>query len=353
MRVSAYDRVRNRHHCALPIENDAVESLFDHFWDEDGHGYGKARDDANAYTTGVIGNHNVVLAHMPGMGKGNAAIVATSFRFSFRNIKLALLVGICGGVPIGDTGQLFLGDVVVGDEIIPYDFGRRFPGNFVRKDALVDNHGVSSLEVRAFLNKLRGRRGRYNLSKRTAHHFAVLQQGTDSHNHPGIRQDRLFDPRYHHKHHNKACFECISGHICEVARSATCEELQCDRKRVIVRSRVARALEALGTKHSSPRIQFGRIASADSVMKSGEDRDNIARQENVLCFEMEGAGVFSSLPCLVIKGVSDYADSHKDKIWQGYAAGTAAACAKALLEQWEVTDRASLGTTAPVNGMIL
>ncbi|RDW79068.1 uncharacterized protein DSM5745_05920 [Aspergillus mulundensis] len=84
-------------------------------------------------------------------------------------------------------------------------------------------------------------------------------------------------------------------------------------------------------------------------MKSGEDRDNIARQESVLCFEMEGAGVFSSLPCIVIKGVSDYADSHKDKIWQSYSAGTAAACAKALLEQWSVTDRSSLGTTTLVN----
>jgi len=37
---------------------------------------------------------------------------------------------------------------------------------------------------------------------------------------------------------------------------------------------------------------------------------------------------------LVIKGVCDYADSHKDKRWQGYAAATAAAAAKAFLENW-------------------
>jgi nucleoside phosphorylase len=93
--------------CALPIESDAVESLFDHFWDENSDHYGKAPGDENAYTTGVIGNHNVVLAYMPDIGKGHAAKVAANFRISFRAIKVALLVGICGGVPSGDTGQLF------------------------------------------------------------------------------------------------------------------------------------------------------------------------------------------------------------------------------------------------------
>lgn len=38
-----------------------------------------------------------------------------------------------------------------------------------------------------------------------------------------------------------------------------------------------------------------------------------------------------SFPCLVIRGICDYADSHKNKIWQPYAAATAAAYAKELL----------------------
>jgi nucleoside phosphorylase len=76
-------------------------------------------------------------------------------------------------------------------------------------------------------------------------------------------------------------------------------------------------------------------------MKSGEDRDSIAHQENVIAFEMEGAGVLGNLPCIIVKGVCDYADSHKDKTWQKYAAGSAAACMKALLEQWAVTDYSS------------
>src|ERR1700722_3134837 len=100
--------------CALRSEADAVEALFDKFWGDHGEMYGKAPGDPNAYTTGVIGLHNVVLAHMPGIGKGSAAGVASSFRYSFRGIKLSLVVGICGGVPYGTDGEeILLGDVIV------------------------------------------------------------------------------------------------------------------------------------------------------------------------------------------------------------------------------------------------
>jgi hypothetical protein len=74
------------------------------------------------------------------------------------------------------------------------------------------------------------------------------------------------------------------------------------------------------------------MASGDTVIKSGKHRDQIAEQDNVIAFEMEGAGVFSYFPYgLVIKGVCDYADSHKHKRWQRYSAATAAAFTKSLL----------------------
>jgi nucleoside phosphorylase len=70
-------------------------------------------------------------------------------------------------------------------------------------------------------------------------------------------------------------------------------------------------------------------------MRSGEDRDDIAARDGVIAFEMEGAGVWENfISSLVIKGVCDYADSHKSKRWQGYAAATAAAVAKSFLETW-------------------
>ncbi|KAL7791173.1 hypothetical protein V8C43DRAFT_322515 [Trichoderma afarasin] len=46
---------------------------------------------------------------------------------------------------------------------------------------------------------------------------------------------------------------------------------------------------------------------------------------------MEAAGLMNDFPCVVIRGIADYSDSHKNEKWQDYAAATAAACAKALL----------------------
>ena len=79
-------------------------------------------------------------------------------------------------------------------------------------------------------------------------------------------------------------------------------------------------------------------------MKSGEDRDRIAKEEGVLAFEMEGAGVWDAIPCIVIKGICDYADSHKHKRWQDFAAATAAASMKALLEALVETEKPHPGS---------
>lgn len=128
--------------CALRSEADAVEASFDEFWDEDGSVYGKAPGDPNAYVVGRIGHHDVVLAFMPGMGKGAAANVAASVRSSFQGIILALVVGICGGIPFTLEGKsIWLGDVLISTGIVQYDFGRRLPNRFLRKDTLESNFG--------------------------------------------------------------------------------------------------------------------------------------------------------------------------------------------------------------------
>jgi len=53
---------------------------------------------------------------------------------------------------------------------------------------------------------------------------------------------------------------------------------------------------------------------------------------------MEAAGLMNSFPCLVIRGISDYADTHKNYKWQAHAAGTAAAYAKELLTVMPAAD---------------
>ncbi|KAF3927737.1 hypothetical protein ABW21_db0207142 [Orbilia brochopaga] len=137
--------------------------------------------------------------------------------------------------------------------------------------------------------------------------------------HPGHKYDKLFDSEYSHPKSTKGCNAC-------------------DRTRLIDREpRLSK----------DPQIHYGLIASGNMVMKDGATRDKLAKQMDVLCFEMEASGLMDHFPCLVIRGICDYSDSHKNKQWQKYAAATAAAYTKELLSTIPVH---SILTTPAVHG---
>lgn len=109
--------------CVLPVEANAVQELFDEHYDEYCHTYGKQVGDDNTYTAERISGHNVVLAFMPGMGNQSSASVAQGLRVSFTSIKLALVVRIYGGAPYStDNTEIILGDVIISDSVIEYNF---------------------------------------------------------------------------------------------------------------------------------------------------------------------------------------------------------------------------------------
>lgn len=298
--------------CANALEADAVDAVFDFHWDDDGPPFDKEFGDPNAYSTGIIGRHNVVLAHMPAIGKANAAIVASNCQKSFPNINLALVVGTCGVVPFGPNGEeIVLGDVIISKGIIQYDFGRQLPGHFVRKDTLLDNLGRPPFEIRSIMAKLESLRGRQNLNAKMVEYLNILQlEPLLSARYPGKEYDNLFEAKY-----------CHIG-------NGTCGQVGCNGS-LIQRHRLQ-----TDQHDTHPTVHFGLVASGDSILRSGEDRDKIAEKEGAIAFEMESAGIWDIFPCLVIKGACDYADSHKSKLWQRYAAATAAACAKAFLNYW-------------------
>jgi hypothetical protein len=137
--------------------------------------------------------------------------------------------------------------------------------------------------------------------------------------------------------------------VCTDVLKLSCAELRCEGSKSAPRIKLERA-KGLGRnglpltpadiqEAQKPWIHFGRIASGDVVMKSGIHCDQIALKEKVIAFEMEGAGVRDNFPTVVIKSVYDYADNHKSKKWQQYAAAAAAACMKAFLEEWKTADR--------------
>jgi nucleoside phosphorylase len=342
--MSTPSRPRNRDDfkiaiiCALTSEADAVTELFDKFWDDDDtDGYGKALGDPNAYTTGAIGRHNVVLAHMPGMGKVDAATVASGLRSSFTCIGLALVVGICGAVPsYSHDRKIYLGDIIVSRSLIQYDFGRQYPKLFERKKTLEDVLGRAPTEIRAILNLLETGHHRRRMEKSI---YDILQGKLKTASFPGIEADKLFDPEYLHQHpeaESCACHEADGLEICPIAAKTACNDLGCDEGKLVRRRElgiVQDETEASAFKNP-PSVHIGRIGCGDTVMKSGTHRDMIAKHDEVIAFEMEGVGVWDSFPTLIIKGVCDYADSHKNKQWQYYAAVTAAACTKAFLNRW-------------------
>jgi hypothetical protein len=128
---------------------------------------------------------------------------------------------------------------------------------------------------------------------------------------PGETNDRLFKDDYKHRGDDRVdCQDC------------------CDTVQTLSRSQ-----RGDGAKRAcdQPRVHFGNVASSNQLQISAIERKRIQDEHDVICFEMEAAGVFEEHPGVVVRGICDYADSHKNKGWQNYAAATAAACAKQLL----------------------
>ncbi|KAF9890252.1 hypothetical protein FE257_006164 [Aspergillus nanangensis] len=144
--------------CALPLEADAVLRLFEKRYDEGLYMSEREPNDPTCYSLGVMGGRNVVLPHPPGIGKSTAASVAAFCSMSFKNVKLALLVGVCGGIPFKHNGEeILLGDVVISRGVIQYDFGRQYSDGFIRKIDMESTLGKPSPRISSLLAKLQTR----------------------------------------------------------------------------------------------------------------------------------------------------------------------------------------------------
>ncbi|KAK3613742.1 hypothetical protein LTR56_027703 [Elasticomyces elasticus] len=290
--------------CALPLEKAAVMGMLD----DEHPKLRNAEGDTNDYTLGRIGEHDVVVACLPagGTGKASAATVAANMQRSFR-IRIGLMVGIGGGVP-SKSRDVRLGDVVVSQPteqhggVVQWDFGKMEKGGVFRRTGMLNKPPA------VLLNALAGLQARHEVEEpqMSKHIDGMLfrrPRMAPAYGHQGGENDWLFEADYDH------------------AGEETCEA--CDRDRLV--RRPARTGEREIVVHP------GNIASGDEVMKDGRTRDRIAASEKVICFEMEAAGLMDHFPCLVIRGICDYADSHKHKRWQRYAAAAAAAYTKELL----------------------
>ncbi|KAJ3537192.1 hypothetical protein NM208_g6417 [Fusarium decemcellulare] len=298
--------------CAIKAEFVAAQAFFD-----EEHADLELVDehDNNTYALGRIGKHNVVVAVLPKSeyGTTSAATVARDMLRTFGNIRFGLMVGIGGGAPSAEH-DIRLGDVVVSSRdkgkgaVFQYDYGK------ATQDHDFEPTGFLSPPPQLLLTAMHGLEAKYDLEghQLMAHVERALEQRPRlrklRYSRPASDTDRLYRTDVVHPDPLKEC-----GAICSndatylVARKERDED------------------------ENDPAVHFGLIASANQVMKDATARDKMAASKGVLCFEMEAAGLMNHFPCVVIRGICDYSDSHKNKDWQGFAAMTAAAFAKDLL----------------------
>jgi nucleoside phosphorylase len=296
---------------ALPIERAAATAMLDERHNKP-NGFVQHQTDTNSYTWGRIGEHNIVIASLPaGMyGTTSAATTAASLLSSLPQIRIGFLVGIGGGIARPNEGvDIRLGDIVVSKPqgttggVIQYDLVKaKSNQKRERKDFL-------GMPPQVLLQALAKIQAEHELEdSKVPEILAVMPRKKSRANngfvYQGVENDRLFKSLYNH----------VAGASCDSC-SAT-EEVEREKRET-----------------TDPDIHYGIIASGNALIKDAATRDKIVEDvgEECICFEMEAAGLMNHFPCIVIRGICDYADSHKNDRWQRYASATAAAYAKELL----------------------
>lgn len=296
--------------CALETEYVAARAFLDK---KHARPEALSPNDHNHYTLGEIGGHQVVIAVLPDgeYGTSSAAGVARDMLHSFPNIRFGLMVGIGGGVPL--KHDIRLGDIIVSSPrnghggLLQYDFGKELQGQefhqtgFLNQPPAILRTAVSGLRTQY---EEEGHRLKESIQTVLEGNKRLKRKYTR----PLTESDRLYESHLAHSDPESCCNE------------------HCDNSKLIQRPK-------RDEEENDPAVHYGLIASGNRVIKDALFRDKLAAAQDVLCFEMEAAGLMNHFPCLVIRGVCDYADSHKSKEWQGYAAMTAAAYAKDLLHQ--------------------
>ncbi|RSL87112.1 hypothetical protein CEP51_002393 [Fusarium floridanum] len=298
--------------CAITTEFVAAQALFD---EEHEDLETVDRGDNNSYALGRIGKHNVVMAALPKSeyGTTSAATVARDMLRSFPNIRIGLMVGIGGGAPSAKH-DIRLGDVVVSTRddgkggVFQYDYGKAIQDKtFVTTGSL--NQPPQPLLTAVCALEARYEKTGHRLNDEVEMALKKIKK-RKKYCRPSAT-DLLYRSSF--KHPEDSSEQCTL--VCGDDPSHL--EIRPERDE----------------DEDTPAIHYGLIASANTLMKDALARDKLAADRGVLCFEMEAAGLMNHFPCLVIRGICDYSDSHKNKEWQGFAAMMAAAYAKDLLRR--------------------
>ncbi|OQU98130.1 hypothetical protein CLAIMM_03955 [Cladophialophora immunda] len=269
----------------LPIETAAALFMLD----EHHHGaVNRQQGQTVEYHFGRIGQHNVAIAGFPSgeVGIGKAAAMAEAAVRDFKNLELGLLVGIAAAIP-SEKHDIRHGDVAVADPagnypgVVDYDMLKVFPGGELQKQWMEATHPL----WRSVISKIQAR------STLSGHAF----------------------------HEHLKAFDCPTG-----------KKFQQPYDPVPLHS----AFRNVRRQTDGPSVHYGTILSGNKVIRASEFRDRLKEKYgDAVAIEMEAAGVMTTLPVAVIRGISDSADPLKNDDWHARAAAVAAAYAKEMLLQ--------------------
>lgn len=270
--------------CAITTEYVAARAFLDEMYE--GPEYVSPNDNNN-YTLGRVGEHNVVIAVLPDgeYGISTAASVARDMLHSFPNIRIGLMVGIGGGAP-SPRHDVRLGDIVISSSrdgnggTFQYDFGKTIQDQSFRSTKFLNQ---PPMILRAAVN---GIKAQYESEGHRLEEAinSVLEKKPrlrKKYKRPDSSSDRLYQAGVVHPPDDEASCSTVCGD---------------NPLNLILRPERTEG-------EDSPAIHYGLIASADQLMKDALVRDRLAAEKNVLCFEMEAAGLMNHFPCLIIRGM--------------------------------------------------
>jgi nucleoside phosphorylase len=285
----------------LPIEAEAALGMLDK--QHDGY-FETVQGDDYIYIGGELNGHKIVIATWPigqNYGPGAAAALVNQVKARFSNIWFALLVGVAAGLPNHSPEHptklrdIRLGDVLVcvpdkdSVGIIQYDLGRDTEEGFFPNGRQAETPAI----VRSAIGNIQLTKKRpFRVGNTLANYLAIFQQADEDGRFlcPSQSEDKLFTGLEH-------------------------------------------ALVTMEPRDESERtkVWYGNMGSGSSLMRNPIRRDELRDKYDLIGLEMEAAGIMNTLTTGVIRGVCDYGDSEKNKIWQPYAAAAAAAYAKGIL----------------------
>lgn len=334
--------------CALPVETNAVISTLDKRYDD------PTNLDNNMYfTCSFIDAVKIAILSLTRSGMVsssiNAQYVSEVIKSRFSRSIFIIATGICAGVGYhkesdGEIKDVLLGDVVISTKVRKYAHGLKYDNSVYStaedQDTIRDapeelqsklHHFEYADHAHRFLLRVQSCLEHVQ-SRIEAKEFEYFKGGMPSTRPPIGSDDRLYEADHVHLHREGCKNGCdpVSKHACDTARDSTCQVAGCGND-LLERGPPER-------RQRIPGIFWGIYGSEDLVLRSPNIRKELFDQ-GITAVEMEGRGIWqaglkSKHTVVIIKGISDYADSHKQDDWQSFAATTAACCAKEFVRQF-------------------